>query len=256
MERDLFRNWCCEKLTKFEHIVFPIENEHPYEATLIELSRKLPHIEYIIQNAIVKLSHSPFTFSIVCSEKNIDFMKQIQNKFPFLLIHKLPNEIASESRENYNDLLFNRLFWNFFQHRQSVLIMQEDTFIFKSNIEDFLQYDYIGAPWSYNSIMRKIDLRVGNGGFSLRKMSFIYEVLDHKEAILKKMKEYEFHSEIEKLEPYPEDIFFSFAAIYLGKNIPKFDVARSFATENIACSESFGGHQFWNADHNYQQRFL
>lgn len=251
-----FREWCCEQSTRFEHVVFPLHNQHPYEATLVELSRTLPHIEYILQNAIMKLSHLPFTFSIVCSKKNINFIKQIQVKFPFILVHKLPDEVPTDSRKDYNDLLYTRLFWDYFKDRQSVLIMQEDTFIFKTNIEDFLQFDYIGAPWSLESILKNFDLRVGNGGFSLRKLSFVYEVLENKKAILEEMKKYPRIHENCELQPFPEDVFFSFAAIYLKKHVPNFEVAKSFATENVPCCDSFGGHQFWNANHDFQETYL
>ena len=54
--------------------------------------------------------------------------------------------------------------------------MQADSFVVNSNLwdEDFLKYDYIGAPWSNEIKVNSnitLDLKennVGNGGFSLR----------------------------------------------------------------------------------------
>ena len=40
----------------------------------------------------------------------------------------------------------NEDFWNLFASKK-ILIHQEDSIIFKNNINDFLKYDYIGAPW-------------------------------------------------------------------------------------------------------------
>lgn len=51
-----------------------------------------------------------------------------------------------------------------------VLIVQHDGFIVNPDAwtDEFLQYDYIGAPWWYND-----RLNVGNGGFSLRSKRLI-----------------------------------------------------------------------------------
>jgi hypothetical protein len=42
-----------------------------------------------------------------------------------------------------------------------VLIFQMDTMIYKSGIEQFYEYDYIGAPW--NPKFKISDSNVGNG---------------------------------------------------------------------------------------------
>lgn len=49
------------------------------------------------------------------------------------------------------------------------LVVQSDGFIVNPMAwsDDFLNYDYIGAPWWYD------DLNVGNGGFSLRSKKFL-----------------------------------------------------------------------------------
>jgi hypothetical protein len=53
-----------------------------------------------------------------------------------------------------------------------VLIIQTDGFIVNINSwsDDFLKYDYIGAPWVDGTLP---NARVGNGGFSLRSKKFI-----------------------------------------------------------------------------------
>jgi len=64
----------------------------------------------------------------------------------------------------------------FSKKKKKVLLMQDDTFIFKENIQEFLSYDLIGAPWRF-SMVEGYDVKVGNGGFSLRSMDLIYEVI-------------------------------------------------------------------------------
>lgn len=53
-----------------------------------------------------------------------------------------------------------------------VLCTQWDAFVlnYKAWSEEFLSYDYIGAPWWFND-----ENNVGNGGFSLRSKKFINE---------------------------------------------------------------------------------
>lgn len=51
------------------------------------------------------------------------------------------------------------------------LTFQGDGFIINTDMwsDEFLQYDYIGAPWVFDTINR-----VGNGGFSLRSQKFLH----------------------------------------------------------------------------------
>lgn len=57
-----------------------------------------------------------------------------------------------------------------------LLIFQEDSMLCansEQSLNDWLDYDYVGAPWSLKS------KGGGNGGLSLRKVSSIIEVLKH-----------------------------------------------------------------------------
>lgn len=51
---------------------------------------------------------------------------------------------------------------------EHALIVQDDGYIVNPNLwtDDFLQYDYIGAPWPWHGVC-------GNGGFSLRSKRFL-----------------------------------------------------------------------------------
>lgn len=255
-----FIDICINKLNTHEFIIdkskVPTDTILPYEAVFIELSRKLPHIEYLLLNAIDKLPNNMFSFSIVCTNENHDFMQEMVNKIDFpITIHLLPEDIQIKNVNDYNELLYTLIFWELFRKRQKILVMQEDTFIFKTNISEFYDFDYIGAPWAY-SVLKNYDIRVGNGGFSFRSMKLIFEALENKTEIMdiiKKNKKSFYYSR--QLTNIPEDVFFSFAAKYLENyNLPTFDEAKSFSTENIVSKESMGGHQFYNMDKNWESR--
>ena len=71
----------CFKLNYFmKHIPlsFKIKKKCLYEAVLIEF-RILPHIEFIIRNAINKLG-SKWSYTIICGELNYNLCKNISQK--------------------------------------------------------------------------------------------------------------------------------------------------------------------------------
>ena len=87
------------------------------------------------------------------------------------------------TREEYSRFFIKNV--NDFVDTDFVLIIQYDGFILNPEAwtDDFLAYDYIGAPWWY-----KDNNNVGNGGFSLRSKRLL-EVLQNDDAIQ------EFHPE-------------------------------------------------------------
>jgi hypothetical protein len=83
----------------------------------------------------------------------------------------------------YNRLLLAPFFYEKFSAYEYVLICQTDVYVFRDDLNDWMQknYDYIGAPWietppstkrwSPFNFSRLMTGQVGNGGFSLRKVS-------------------------------------------------------------------------------------
>ena len=61
-------------------------------------------------------------------------------------------------------------------HGEKILIYQEDSILFRSNIDMFLHYDYIGAP--FPKYQNDTPNGVGNGGFSLRSKSIMIKILN------------------------------------------------------------------------------
>jgi hypothetical protein len=68
----------------------------------------------------------------------------------------------------YSMVAFNQL--HRFTDKDHLLVFQDDGFISNPNLwnNEFLAYDYIGAPWSHSYSWSGPGRDVGNGGFSLR----------------------------------------------------------------------------------------
>lgn len=76
--------------------------------------------------------------------------------------------------EEYNRLLLSTDLWKSIKG-EHLLIFQTDTVLCRASphaVDDFLQYDYVGAPWASAP-----HLPCGNGGLSLRTKSKALQVL-------------------------------------------------------------------------------
>jgi hypothetical protein len=138
------------------------------------------------------------------------------------------------SVDEYNDYVL-RL--KEYVNNDYVLVVQDDGFIVNPNNWDdnFLSYDYIGAPWSSNEDTNWIELqnetikqhlydtlgrnRVGNGGFSLRSKKFI-----------------EYSAQFTTCNGMGEDAFLNVVnydkAVEAGILYPTFELAKKFSYEN------------------------
>jgi len=90
----------------------------------------------------------------------------------------------------YNCLMLSKLFYERFTDYKYILIYQLDAYVFRDELEYWcsLNYDYLGAPWfeDFQSFEDGMMLwAVGNGGFSLRKVSALIRVLNYKGAVKK-----------------------------------------------------------------------
>ena len=139
---------------------------------------------------------------------------------------------ALTSRRSYSKLLSSTRFWSAMK-AQHILIFQTDSALCSMSpwtINDFLKYDYIGAPW----IDRWYGMEVGNGGLSLRKTKTMILITES----------FKFN------ETENEDIYFArgtyeLAARGLSINIPPVHVAAKFAYEagKLPRVTSFGVHK-------------
>jgi len=249
--KERFRVICEENIPYIRNIDLPsITQNNKYEAVLIEY-RCFPHLEFLIRNAIIKLGDK-WSHTVVCGNLNHDFMVSMcSNISPEIKIIK--SEYDNLNQSTYSKYLATKSFWELFTG-EKILLYQEDSCIFKSNIDDFLQWDYIGAPWP--KIQNDTPNCVGNGGFSLRTKQCMIDVIEHisieNTELSSDTAEYVKNT---KMSICPEDVYFSknMQMHKLGK-VADWDNASEFSTELIYNENSFGGHNFWLNDGNWMNR--
>ena len=81
-------------------------------------------------------------------------------------------------------LMLSRTFYEAFVHYKYILLYQLDALVFSDRLEQWCDtdVDYIGAPWLQCEDSPRVTVpRVGNGGFSLRKVESFLKVFDSPE---------------------------------------------------------------------------
>jgi len=251
--KERFRVICEENIPYIRNIDLPvITKNNPLEAVLIEY-RCFPHLEFLVRNAILKLGDK-WSHTVVCGNLNYDFMVAMcANISPEITVIKTDYDNLNQS--TYSELLANKSFWEMFSG-EKILLYQEDSCIFKSNIDDFLQWDYIGAPWPKSQ--NDTPNCVGNGGFSLRTTQCMIDVIDKVSIqdtnIASSTSDYMRNN---GMTVCPEDVYFSKNMQHYGiGRVADWDSAFAFSSESVYNRDSFGGHCIWNGCIKWEREVL
>lgn len=151
--------------------------------------------------------------------------------------------------EGYNRLMLWPGFYRRFLAFQYLLICQTDAYVFTDRLDDWTArgHDYIGAPWiasprtAWNLGLQRLTnlfrpvrkqgahyFRVGNGGFSLRRVAMMMKITQEQEQLIEHLLE---TPGTEKL--HIEDMFFSMVAPehYPDMRIPDYREAVDFCID-------------------------
>jgi len=247
MSKEEYRTICKSLIPASRRVSLPdIPAGHQErEAVLIEF-RPLPHLEFIIRNTIYKCGYD-WSHTIFCGHNNYEFIQSICTLIS-KNIRVICLNVGHVSRNEYNNLLCVTYFWEKSIHGEHVLIYQEDSCLFKRDINTYLNFDYIGAPYGFIKNIKY----VGNGGFSLRSRSCML-------AVLRIQKLHKFKTPSHIIQPRdmqfcPEDVFYAtnMRLHNIGRIAP-WEIARRFATEAVPNLDATGGHQFWIGNPTWKQ---
>jgi hypothetical protein len=200
-------------------------NSNKYTAIIVE-PRKHKALDFVLENFLENLS-SEWDIIICHGTLNEDYVKYIINTklVKYKPRIKLINlNVENLSIEDYNNLLVSERFHSYIPS-EIFLVFQTDTIIcpeYKSYINNYLNYDYVGAPWLH------VNLEIGNGGLSLRRKSKMLEIIRNCEY-----------------KNINEDVYFTKACPEIHRNMPNWQDASKFSIETVYQDESFGVHKPW-----------
>jgi hypothetical protein len=204
-----------------------------YTAIIVE-PRQHKALKYVLNNFLNNLSND-WSFIVFHGNNNLEFVNNIITKK--LSVHKHRITLINLNVDNlthceYNNLFkHNKDFYNYIP-TETFLVFQTDTVIFEKHkhlINNFLHYDYVGAPWNHVIDGKDKNECVGNGGLSLRKKSKMIEIME---------------KQAESESDCHEDVYFS-CCDSVSINKPKLDDAKLFSVEEIFSEISFGCHRPW-----------
>jgi len=235
------------------HLDLPSPQQSNKAVLFIE-SRYFPMMLTILRKAFHHLSGpesgSDSGWSLICYiEQSV--AKQYHDLFTphFSNIHWIIFTNPDYNLTAYNTEFTTAAFWQQFPAK-TLFILQYDTWVIgnSQSITDFLQYDYIGAPWFYYiytqeqmgidypdwvHLIRDQTRCGGNGGFSIRNRDAMIDICQ-----LPNLNRYMTNGDL-----MPEDIFFSINCYQYGKRLPPLDVATRFACEQYFTPAPFGIHR-------------
>src|SRR3990167_998347 len=132
-------------------------------ACVLVETRELPNLCQIIDNHLRFLKG--WKFVMFGSKQNEVLVKQ---NYPDVDFFDL--ELTKLNEREYNEVLTSENFWDCLIEYDRVLVFQHDSRLLREGIENFLQYDFIGAP------LYHIKFPHMNGGLSIRNPKMMMEI--------------------------------------------------------------------------------
>jgi hypothetical protein len=202
----------------FSDYIPKIYEDSDYQAIIIE-TRNHSNLETVIKNVMYFLnetnSNIKWSLRMFHGNNNQKFIKELTKKWRGV---RLTNLYCNNFTINdYNDLMLSKNFWE--EIKNNVLIFQTDSILLRDGIDEFLEWEYIGAPW----VKPKEGKLVGNGGLSFRKTQKMIDIINKN-----------VYSDF-----INEDIYF---CKFL-EDLPPLSVAKRFSVEDIYYSNPLGIHQ-------------
>ena len=165
-----------------EQRTFAVPNGNRLAICLIEF-RRLKWLRYIVNQIAKVYGGTDVSLYVVHGKKNGRLFADIVK--PYRNVQTVEYPYDNIDRDRYADICCDAEFYKLFK-TQFVLKMEWDSYIRKRVPEEFFRYAYVGAPWQgYPNDYQGVNIfkclgnkLVGNGGFSLRKVSRMLEICE------------------------------------------------------------------------------
>ncbi|KAH7364703.1 hypothetical protein BKA65DRAFT_473014 [Rhexocercosporidium sp. MPI-PUGE-AT-0058] len=221
--------------------VLPSSPYDPRKLAFLVETRPLPHLPALFTH-MMTIVPPEWTFKFMGSPAALAFMRasptisrfEASGKLQFL---DIPSNYSLSNRETISQMFTDpHLYRDILAPAEHLLVWQPDS-IFCANapttLNDFLQWDWIGAPWS------KTATYGGNGGLSLRKVSKIMDVLrektrGHGDGALEDL------WMVQRLHELEESV------------MPGANISKTFSVESVWDERPLGYHIGWLGVHHEQ----
>ncbi len=212
---DLLNDYLVKFTEKTKNFHPKLKKNSEFNSIIIE-NRVVINFEQILKNHIYFLNKGnrnvKWGLQIFHSESNENYIKNIVKDWSNVVLTKL--DIEDLDKKTHTKLLKTTEFWEMVKG-ETILNFQIDSLLLRDNVDDFLDYDFIGAPWTFP----KEGKFVGNGGLSVRKKSKTIEYLknnDYEEDIwediffIKNLNDEELPDILTAMQFSVEDIFYPY----------------------------------------------
>ena len=185
----------------------------------------------VIKNFMYLLQKKGWGLIVFHSSDNEALLKEGLAGWPNVIY--VPMLENSMSIAHYNDFVCSGILWDKLMkyNCHTALMFQVDTVLLKDNVDDFIAYDYVGAPWA----VRWLDMDIGNGGLSIRNVFRMWMICRQGTRLVNTPFGQRFLGN--------EDIFFCWHLKQHQAKIPTVDIAKQFAIETVWYDDPCGIHQ-------------
>jgi hypothetical protein len=191
--------------------------ENTRAAVLVE-TRPDFFLPKVIRNVMYFLGPR-WNLHIICSEYCCGYLQKALPGWN-VGITTIPTMGMRLLRSDYRAIKLSPNFWARFRE-EKVLVFEVDSLFSGPNVEEFISYDFVGAPCG-----RFDEHYVANGGLSLRTRQVMLDCL----------------SRFSPEPGMPEDVFFTNAVRGLGGAMPDFETATRFSVESFYTAHPVGVH--------------
>ena len=176
------------------------------------------NLQFVLHNAAT--AAPGWRIIIICSNINKKYCELIAESKAIVIDVFKGSPGRDTARSEYNKLLKNPEFYRKLPS-ENLLFLQTDSYLRKYIPDFFINYDYIGAPftWDNNNM---------GGGLTFRKRSAMIDICKN------------FHENIDT-----EDLFISKGIQKLNYKMPSYFEAIPYFSESAIFEEPIGVHQWW-----------
>ncbi len=218
----------------FQNIV---EKSNKY-CVIVEF-RKHPQLDLVIKNFMFLLAPHGWGLIVFHGQENGEYARNCLQGWKHVHYRQLPFDNVDQN--GYSNILCGEEFWTSLLKIgcEHALIFQTDTVLLRPDIDKYLRFDYVGAPWT-TRWMGILDF--GNGGLSLRKVRTMLDIIKFHPRYS------EWYKKLIIPELLNEDVYFSFW-LYQDQHInpklclPSMEEAREFAVETLYHLNPCGMHR-------------